>query len=130
VDGDTEREGQGASRMPLAVYNCMRAVHNHFGHSLVSGHFLSITQDVLKNPTLWEEIMTPSSDPATETNHRERIWFFPDKFWRATKNMAPDEVANLMAEVESYATAGDVQALRKYPFVVVGDPYKKKKALA
>ena len=70
--------------------------------------------------------MTPNSGNSTESNPRERIWFFPDKFWRATKNMPPDEVANLMAEVEGYAAAGDVQALRKYPFVVVGDPYKKK----
>ena len=70
--------------------------------------------------------MTPNSGNPTEANPRERIWFFPDKFWRATKNMPPDEVANLMAEVESYAAAGDMQALRKYPFVVVGDPYKKK----
>jgi hypothetical protein len=69
--------------------------------------------------------MTPNSGSSTESNPRERIWFFPDKFWRATKNMPPDEVANLMAEVESYAAAGDMQALRKYPFVVVGDPYKK-----
>ena len=76
--------------------------------------------------------MIANFDPATEIDrdHRERIWFFPDKFWRATKDMPPDEVANLMAEVEGYAAAGDVQALRKYPFVVVGDPYKKKKSVA
>ena len=70
--------------------------------------------------------MISNSDNATEVDQRERIWFFPDKFWRATKNMPPDEVTHLMAEVEGYAAAGDVQALRKYPFVVVGDPYKKK----
>jgi len=67
-------------------------------------------------------------DRATEVNHRERIWFFPDKFWQATKNMPRDEAANLMAEVERYAAAGDVQALSKYPFVFVGDPYKKKQS--
>jgi hypothetical protein len=39
--------------------------------------------------------------------------------------MPKDEAANLMAEVEGYATAGDVKALSKYPFVFVGDPYKK-----
>lgn len=66
-------------------------------------------------------------DRTTEVNHRERIWFFPDKFWQATKNMPKDEAANLMAEVEQYAAAGNVQALSKYPFVFVGDPYKKKK---
>ncbi len=66
-------------------------------------------------------------DNTTEADHRERIWFFPDKFWQATKNMPKDEATNLMAEVERYAEAGDVQALRKYPFVFVGDPYKKAK---
>jgi hypothetical protein len=74
--------------------------------------------------------MTSSSDPASETSHRERIWFFPDKFWRATENMPPDQVANLMAEVEAAAAAGDMQALRKYPFVVVGNPYKNKQPAA
>ena len=70
--------------------------------------------------------MAASLDPATETNQRERIWFFPDKFWQATKNMPKDEAANLMAEVERYAANRDLQALSKYPFVFVGDPYKKK----
>jgi hypothetical protein len=70
--------------------------------------------------------MTPNSGNSAQPNPRERIWFFPDKFWRATENMPADEVASLMAEVEGYAAAGDVQALRKYSFVVVGDPYKKK----
>ncbi len=74
--------------------------------------------------------MTSTSGNSTEANPRERIWFFPDKFWRATANMPADEVANLMAEVEGYAAAGDVQALRKYPFVVVGDPYTKNKSAA
>ena len=60
-----------------------------------------------------------------EVNHRERIWFFPDKFWRATKNMSPEQVTSLMEEVERYAAAKDTQALKKYPFVFVGDPYKK-----
>lgn len=67
------------------------------------------------------------SDTATESEQRNRIWFFPDKFWQATKNMPKQEAENLMAEVEGYAAAGDVQALSKYPFVFIGDPYKKKK---
>jgi hypothetical protein len=40
--------------------------------------------------------------------------------------MPKDEASNLMAEVERYAAAGDVKALSKYPFVFVGDPYKKR----
>jgi len=67
-----------------------------------------------------------ADDPA-EGNHRERIWFFPDKFWRATKGMPPDQASALLQEVEAYAAAGDVQELKKYPFVFVGDPYKKRK---
>ena len=31
------------------------------------------------------------------------------------------------AEVERYAAAHDFQALSKYPFVFVGDPYQKRK---
>jgi hypothetical protein len=73
--------------------------------------------------------MLSVADNPVEADHRERIWFFPDKFWQATKNMPETEAASLMAEVESYAAAGDVQALSKYPFVFVGDPYKKKKRL-
>ena len=66
------------------------------------------------------------SDAATESDQRTRIWFFPHKFWQATKNMPKEEAANLLTEVENYAAAGDVQALKKYSFVVVGDPYKRK----
>jgi hypothetical protein len=62
-----------------------------------------------------------------EVNDRKRIWFFPDKFWRATKDMPPEQVSSLMEEVERYAAARDVQALSKYPFVFVGDPYTRKR---
>ena len=68
--------------------------------------------------------MQVESDSTAETNQRERIWFFPDKFWQATKGMPKDEVSKLMAEVEQFAEAKDVEALKKYPFVFVGDPYK------
>jgi hypothetical protein len=70
--------------------------------------------------------MALMSETATESDHRKRIWFFPDKFWQVTQNMPKEEAANLMSEVEGYAAAGDLQALSKYPFVFVGDPYKKK----
>ncbi len=74
--------------------------------------------------------MSSFSDGTAEVDHRNRIWFFPDKFWQATKHMPKNEADNLMAEVECYAAAGDEKALSKYPFVFVGDPYKKKKATA
>ncbi len=74
--------------------------------------------------------MAPQVDGSAEINHRERIWFFPDKFWAATKGMPEEQVSNLMAEVEGYAAAGDLQELRKYSFVFVGDPYKNDKSAA
>ena len=61
-----------------------------------------------------------------EMNRHKRIWFFPDKFWQATKGMPADEVSKLMEEVEKHAEAKDVEALKKYPFVFVGDPYEGK----
>jgi len=68
--------------------------------------------------------MQSESGSSLEANPRERIWFFPHKFWQATKGMPKDEVAKLMSEVEGYAEAKNFEALRKYPFVFVGDPYK------
>ena len=65
-----------------------------------------------------------SKDATTEVVHRERIWFFPHKFWQATKGMPKEEVNRLMSKVEEEAEAKDFEALRKYPFVFVGDPYK------
>ena len=44
-------------------------------------------------------------EKAREINSRDRIWFFPDKFWRATKGMPAEEVSKLMEEVERYAAA-------------------------
>ena len=69
--------------------------------------------------------MQVGSDNTADIDQRERIWFFPDKFWQATKGMPKDEAARLMEEVERLAEAKDTQALSKYPFVFVGDPYKK-----
>lgn len=65
-----------------------------------------------------------SNSTTTEVSHRERIWFFPHKFWQATKGMPKDEVAQLMSKVEEEAQAKDFEALKKYTFVFVGDPYR------
>lgn len=71
--------------------------------------------------------MESVADHPAEVDRRERIWFFPNQFWQATKDMPPEQASALMQEVEAYAAAGDVQALKKYSFVFVGDPYKKSK---
>ena len=65
-----------------------------------------------------------STSSTTEVVQRQRIWFFPHKFWQATKGMPKDEVNRLMSQVEEEAEANDFDALRKYPFVFVGDPYR------
>jgi hypothetical protein len=65
-----------------------------------------------------------SSNTSTEASRRERIWFFPHKFWQATKGMPKDEVNRLMSQVEEEAEAKNFDALKKYPFVFVGDPYR------
>ena len=70
--------------------------------------------------------MQVEADNTAERNRSERIWFFPNKFWQATKGMPADEVSKLMEEVEKHAEAKDVEALKKYPFVFVGDPYHDK----
>jgi hypothetical protein len=75
-----------------------------------------------------EQKMSDETEQYPPTNQRERIWFFPDKFWQATKGMPSDEVNQLMEEVERHAAAKDLEALRKYPFVFVGDPYKDHQA--
>jgi hypothetical protein len=74
--------------------------------------------------------MQVESDNYSDVNQRERIWFFPNKFWAATKGMPTDEVSRLMEEVEKYAEAKDLEALKKYPFVFVGDPYKDDRSAA
>lgn len=68
--------------------------------------------------------MQSVSDSTVEVNARERIWFFPHKWWQATKGMTKDEIALLMAQVEQDAENKNLEALKKYPFVFVGDPYK------
>ena len=74
--------------------------------------------------------MLAEADYSAEINHRERIWFFPNKFWAATKGMPAEEANRLMEEVEKLAEAKDVEALKKYSFVFVGDPYKDDKNVA
>jgi len=70
------------------------------------------------------QVESNSNSTTAEAVQRERIWFFPHKFWQATKGMPKDEVSRLMSKVEEAAEAKDFDALKKYPFVFVGDPYR------
>ena len=74
------------------------------------------------------QLESGSNNAIEEVDHRDRIWFFPHKFWQATKGMPKDEVARLMSKVEEEAEAKNFDALKKYPFVYVGDPYRNNNA--
>lgn len=60
----------------------------------------------------------------------EPIWFFPDKFWAATRNMPKHQADSLLEEVISLSEVRDIEALRKYDFVSIENPYRKRKAVA
>lgn len=61
-----------------------------------------------------------------DDERNQRIWFLPHLYWRATKAMQPEEVDNLMREVERLAEAQDFAALRKYPFIHIGETCHRK----
>ncbi|HVP44596.1 MAG TPA: hypothetical protein VMS96_14290 [Terriglobales bacterium] len=42
----------------------------------------------------------------------------PPKFWAATKNMSQDEVERLVEQLFHLAETHDVEALRKYDFIL------------
>jgi len=50
-----------------------------------------------------------------------RIWLLPDIYWRITKGMRQDAIDALMCEVEELAAAHDLDALRQYPFIYIGE---------
>ena len=64
----------------------------------------------------WEEYVTADT--------HERIWFYPPKFWAATKNMRKEETEELLARVLHMAENAEIDRLRQYPFISVG-PLKK-----
>ncbi len=49
----------------------------------------------------------------------ERIWLNPPKFWAATKHMTPDDVDRLMNELIQLAEKHDIEALKRYDFILV-----------
>ena len=57
------------------------------------------------------------------TNHADRVWLLPQKFWSATKEMPAEEIENLMERLMIFSAARDFEALQKFDFIVVGDPH-------
>ena len=56
------------------------------------------------------------------------IWFLPRKFWAATRNMPKEHADRLLDEVITLAEVRDLEALRKYDFVSLENPYRRRAA--
>ena len=57
---------------------------------------------------------------AVSTENELRVWLLPHLYWKQTKGMRPQEIDELMSEVERLAEARDFDSLRKYSFIYVG----------
>ena len=55
----------------------------------------------------------------------DRIWFDPWKFWAATRGMSKQEAEWLGEQVYQLAEKHDVETLRRFSFITVGNPYRK-----
>ena len=51
-------------------------------------------------------------------------WFFPHKFWAATRNMPKVEADKLLDKVIALSVVRDLVALRKFVFVCLENPYR------
>jgi hypothetical protein len=56
-----------------------------------------------------------------ETSKTSRVWFVPPKFWMQTKDMTFEESQQLLDHVMSLSEESDLESLKKYDFIVVGD---------
>jgi len=48
-----------------------------------------------------------------------RLWLVPQRFWAVTRNMDKVQADSLMEKVMELAERRDVEALRKFDFVVI-----------
>jgi hypothetical protein len=58
----------------------------------------------------------------------DRIWFNPPKFWAATQGMSKEQIDQWMDQIWQLAERFDADALRKYDFITIGNPYRKNAA--
>jgi len=56
----------------------------------------------------------------------DRIWFNPQKFWAATKGVPQEEVDRLVDRLMRLAESRDLDALRRYDFISIGDYLDRK----
>ena len=53
--------------------------------------------------------------------NRARVWLVPQKFWAATRNMKPEQADSLLQRVSELAERNQMEALRQYDFIIVGN---------
>ncbi len=61
-----------------------------------------------------------------EVTKADLIWFFPHKFWAATRSMPKEHADRLLDEVIQLAEVRDLEALQKYDFVSLESRYPRK----
>lgn len=61
-----------------------------------------------------------------EAAKSDPIWFLPHRFWAATRNMPREQADRLLDEVIALAEVRDLEALRKYDFVSLENPYPRR----
>jgi hypothetical protein len=57
----------------------------------------------------------------------DRVWLNPPKFWAATRHMTKEETTAFFDYVYSLAEQRDFERLRRYSFIEIGNPYKRKR---
>jgi hypothetical protein len=61
----------------------------------------------------------------TAEEYPDRIWFSPPRFWAATRNMTKEEAKTFGEQIYSLAERRDIDRLRLYDFIQIGNPYRK-----
>ena len=56
------------------------------------------------------------------TNQIDRVWLVPQRFWSATREMSVEETERLIEHLMYLSTIHDFESLRKFDFIVVGEP--------
>ncbi len=62
------------------------------------------------------------------SEYPERIWFYPPKFWAATRGMSQQQIDELKDKLTRMAEEKDFNGLRQFDFIYIGNPYKKQRA--
>jgi len=57
-----------------------------------------------------------------------RIWLNPPKFWMATKGMSQEEVDRWMDHIWDLAERSDLESLKQFDFIMLGNPYNRNAA--